>query len=69
MPYIDGMKTSRKLREVDQNVALIFITNLMQYAIKGYEVNALDFMLKPVKYYDFEMKMNKAIEIYPKTSK
>ena len=66
MPYIDGMETSRKLREVDQNVALIFITNLMQYAIKGYEVNALDFMLKPVKYYDFEMKMNKAIEYIQK---
>ncbi len=66
MPHLDGMKTSKKLRELDKNVALIFITNMMQYAIKGYEVNALDFMLKPVKYFDFEMKMDKAIEYFNK---
>lgn len=62
LPYIDGMETSKRLRKVDNNVALIFITNLMQYAIKGYEVNALDFMLKPVNYFDLEMKLNKAID-------
>ena len=62
MPHLDGMSTARKLRDIDQTVALIFITNMMQYAIKGYEVNALDFIVKPVKYFDFEMKMNKAIE-------
>lgn len=66
MPHLDGMEVSKKLRELDKNVALIFITNMMQYAIKGYEVNALDFMLKPVKYYDFEMKLNKAIEYVKK---
>jgi DNA-binding LytR/AlgR family response regulator len=43
-------------------VALIFITNLRQYAIKGYEVNALDYIVKPLGYYDFEMKFIKAIE-------
>jgi len=62
MPHIDGMETSKRLRKLDPNVVLIFITNLMQYAIKGYEVNALDFMVKPVKYFDFEIKLNKAIE-------
>ncbi|MBW6471763.1 MAG: LytTR family DNA-binding domain-containing protein [Anaerolineaceae bacterium] len=62
MPQIDGMETSKRLRKVDPNVALVFITNLMQYAIKGYEVNALDFMVKPVNYFDFEIKLNKAID-------
>jgi len=60
MPHLDGMETARRLRERDENVALIFVTNMAQYAIKGYEVNALDFMLKPVKYFDFEMKLKKA---------
>jgi DNA-binding LytR/AlgR family response regulator len=68
MPHLDGIKTSQKLRELDKNVALIFITNMMQYAIRGYEVNALDFMLKPIKYYDFEMKLNKAMEYVKKHS-
>ncbi len=66
MPNLDGIKTSKKLREIDQSVALIFITNMMQYAVKGYEVNALDFMVKPVKYYDFEMKLIKAINYIDK---
>ena len=61
MPQLDGMESSRRLRKLDQNVALVFVTNLRQYAIKGYEVNALDFIVKPVEYYDFVMKMDKAI--------
>ena len=62
MPHFDGMKTAERLREYDSEVALIFVTNMIQYAIKGYEVNALDFMLKPVRYYDFRMKLLKAVE-------
>lgn len=61
MPYLDGIETARMLRNRDANVALIFMTNLMQFAVKGYEFNALDFMLKPLKYFDLEMKLNKTI--------
>lgn len=63
MPLMDGMEASRRLRELDSNVALVFVTNLAQLAIKGYEVQALDFVVKPVSYYDFAMKMEK-IERY-----
>jgi DNA-binding LytR/AlgR family response regulator len=66
MPLMDGMEAAKKLRERDTNVALIFVTNMMQYAIKGYEVNALDFVMKPVKYYDFEIKLKKAIDYLQK---
>ena len=40
MPYMNGMEASKKLRELDQKVILIFVTNLAKYAIKGYEVQA-----------------------------
>lgn len=50
MKRLDGMETARRLRELDENVYLIFVTNLANYAIKGYSVNALDFVLKPVNY-------------------
>ncbi|MCI8369626.1 MAG: response regulator transcription factor [Clostridia bacterium] len=59
MPNIDGIETARRLREIDERVGLIFITNLLNYAIRGYEVNAVDFILKPVKYADFSSRMNK----------
>lgn len=59
MPGINGLETARELRSIDSTVILIFITNMAQYAIRGYEVDALDYVLKPVSYYSFEMKMKK----------
>ncbi len=59
LPHMNGMTASQKLREVDKQVVLVFVTNLAQMAIKGYEVNAYDFIVKPVSYYDFSMKLNK----------
>ena len=62
MPLMDGMRAAREIRKVDQSVCLIFVTNLSQYAIEGYEVQALDFVVKPVSYQNFSMKLDKAIE-------
>ena len=48
MPDMNGMVVANKLRAIDDEVPLIFITNMRKYAIKGYEVNASDFILKPI---------------------
>ncbi len=61
MPQLDGMKAAIKLREVDKVVTLIFITNMAKYAVQGYEVDALDFIVKPVGYSTFAMKLRKAL--------
>ena len=47
MPDIDGLHAAAKLREKDATVLLVFVTNMQQYAVKGYSVNALDFIIKP----------------------
>lgn len=61
MPRQGGMDTAARIRAVDQNVVLVFVTNMAQYAIRGYEVDALDFVLKPVNYYQFRVKLERAI--------
>lgn len=61
MPNMDGMTAARKIRSVDPEVILVFITNMAQYAIKGYEVRAMDFVLKPINYTMFSMKMKNAV--------
>lgn len=65
MPYLNGMDAAHKLRALDQKVILIFVTSLTQYAIEGYEVNALSYIVKPVKYYDFAMKLSRAVNQIP----
>lgn len=62
MPQMNGMDVSKKLRSLDEEVSLFFITNMVQYAIKGYEVNANDFILKPVVYDDFVLKLNRIVK-------
>jgi DNA-binding LytR/AlgR family response regulator len=67
LPGINGMDTAKKLREKNPDCVIIFITNLAQYAIQGYQVDALDFAVKPLSYPDFEMKINKALRYLDKT--
>ncbi len=62
LPGIDGMQTAISLREVNQLAVLIFVTNLTQYAIQGYAVNALDYIVKPVSYSHFAIKLERALQ-------
>ncbi len=61
MPGLDGMSAAEKIRETDRDVIIIFITNMAQYAIKGYQVRARSYILKPVNYYSFEMELKEAV--------
>ena len=62
MPKVNGMDAAEKIREMDENVVLVFITNMAQYAIRGYAVGALDFVMKPITYYTFSMKIKRALK-------
>lgn len=64
MPRKNGMDAAVELRRHDKNVSIIFITNLVQYALRGYKVDAVSFLVKPVSYYDFSLKFKKALDIY-----
>lgn len=61
MPHMDGMEASAKLREVDKNVVLLIVTDMANYAIRGYEVNAYDFVLKNISFDNFSLKMKRAL--------
>ena len=62
MPNMNGMDVARGIRKTDGDVALIFVTNMARYAIRGYEVDADDFVVKPVKYPGFEIKLDRVIK-------
>ena len=61
MKFMDGMSAAEEIRKKDSEVVIIFITNMPQYAIRGYAVDALDYILKPVSYFAFSQCLQKAI--------
>ena len=62
MPGTNGINTARQVREMDESVTILFITNMAQYAINAFEVEAADYIIKPVEYYDFAMKFRRAVK-------
>ena len=60
VPDLLGMEVAKRIRSMDTNVMIIFITMLTQYAIEGYSVGAFDYVLKPVRYDEFSTKMDRA---------
>ena len=61
MKLMDGMTAAEEIRRLDQEVVIMFITNMTNYAIRGYQVDALDYVLKPVSYFAFSQKLGRAI--------
>ena len=63
MPLLNGLETSKILRKLDRDVALVFVTNLEKYAINGYDVGAIGFMVKPLNYATLSVKMHRFLDM------
>ncbi len=61
LPNMNGMEASKKIREIDETACLIFVTNMADYAVEGYQVNAMDYLVKPLNYTRFVRTMDKAV--------
>lgn len=61
MPVMNGMECAKKLRERDEQIQIVFITSMAQYAINGYQVEATAYMVKPVKYTEYALTMERII--------
>lgn len=68
LPGISGMEAAQQMRLKDTETPIIFVTSLSQYAARGYEVQALDFIVKPVEYYAFMMRMDRALRVLRRNS-
>lgn len=61
MDGMDGFEAAHAIRELDDRVVIVFVTNMGQYAIKGYEVNALSYLVKPVPYFAFSQELARSL--------
>ncbi|MGU7966026.1 LytR/AlgR family response regulator transcription factor [Streptococcus suis] len=65
MEIMDGMTTAQKIRSVDKDVLIVFVTNHSHVAIQGYSVEAIDFLLKPLSSFVFEEHFKKILRKLP----
>jgi Response regulator of the LytR/AlgR family len=59
MPELNGLELSKMIGDKPK---VIFTTAFQQYALDGYKVNALDYLLKPISYQEFLQAANKAVK-------
>lgn len=62
MERIDGIETARFMRKINKDTVLIFVTYMAQFAIHGYEVDALDFIIKPTDQFSIDHVLGKAMK-------
>lgn len=58
---INGIKTAEEIRKYDSRVNIIFVTSYADYAVEGYEVSALHYILKPITSEKFDAVFSKAL--------
>lgn len=61
MEKLDGLEVARLMRKINTDSILIFVTHMAQLAIKGYEVDALDFIVKPADQAAINYVLTKAL--------
>ena len=62
----NGMDAAKKIREIDEDVVIIFCTKMAQFAVSGYQVNALDFLVKPYTYDALAFRLHRAMKAITK---
>ena len=62
MDKINGIECGKAIRKIDKSVIIIFVSNAAKYAIQGYEVEALDYIVKPINNEVFFLKMERALK-------
>ena len=60
---MNGMEAAEKFRKLNEDAILIFVTNMRKYVIKGYEVGALNYILKPLNYSGLAATLDRAIRL------
>lgn len=69
MDGINGISAAKKVREIDADVMIVFVTNIAKYAVESYNIRAYDYILKPINYHLFCMKFKSICNTLEHTSR
>ena len=69
MPLMNGLDTAKMIREIGSRCAIAFVSNLTQFVLKGYEVAACGYVLKPVTYEKLKRLLKRVVATIDKDPK
>lgn len=61
MKMVDGLHTAERIRKLDGDVGIIFLTTLTQYGLEGYKYQAVSYIIKPIHYVRLKSELDKFI--------
>lgn len=64
MTQVNGLKAAEHIRKADSKVGIIFLTTLSQYGLEGYKYQAVNYIIKPIKYARLKIELDKWLERY-----
>lgn len=64
-----GVETAKILRKTDQNCLIIFTTTSLDHALDGFEVGAVHYLVKPLRYEDVEVGLNRCKQLFAQAEK
>lgn len=59
MKLVDGLHAAECIRRLDGDVGIIFLTTLVQYGLEGYKYQAIDYIIKPIKYVRLKSELDR----------
>lgn len=68
MNQMDGLKTAERIRQMDETVGIIFLTSMARYAVEGYRYQALNYIIKPIRYARLKSEMDRWLRKYRRNS-
>lgn len=69
MDGLSGVETALKIRETDKQCMIIFTTSSPDYRAEGFEVGAVHYLLKPLKYNEVEEALNRCSRLFVESEK
>lgn len=69
MPVMNGIELAKRLKEIDRNIRIVFVTAFDQYALQAFGVEAIGYLLKPYSREDVESELEKASYVRPRPKK
>jgi len=69
MPHMSGISLAEEIRRHNDRIIMVFVTRMARYAVSGYRVGVIDYVLKPISEYDFSLTMDKVMAAFERISR